>query len=70
MLKDIFTIIIILAAIIFSILLMFSISNSPQAEYETVCIDGVEYINHKNYHGLVPHFKPDGSLFVCEKGGL
>jgi len=67
MLKDIFTIIIILATIIFSILLMFTIPIHTQVKYETVCIDGVEYIK---YQGLVPHFKPDGSLFVCEKGGL
>lgn len=35
---------------------------------ETSCIDGVEYIHYsKGYRGyLAPHFRKDGSLYLCE----
>lgn len=38
-------------------------------QHRCICIDGVEYIHVSGlYHGyLVPHFKPDGTLFTCQK---
>lgn len=36
--------------------------------YTILCIDGVEYLHNNAGSGsvMVPHFKPDGSLYTCQ----
>lgn len=42
-------------------------ARSGQEVYTKVCIDDVEYlIRIGGYQGyMAPHFKPDGSLYIC-----
>lgn len=43
------------------------ISKSGDYEFKRVCIDGVEYFFKDSRRGyLAPHFKSDGSLYLCE----
>ena len=44
-------------------------TNSGEAEFKRVCIDGVEYLSRRaGYSGyMAPHFKPDGSLYTCRR---
>ena len=36
--------------------------------FAKLCIDGVEYLHNDggNTSVMVPHFKPDGSLYTCQ----
>ena len=38
-----------------------------EREFNTVCIDGVEYLYYVGYKVgfLAPHFKTDGKLYLC-----
>jgi hypothetical protein len=40
--------------------------NLDYNENDTTCIRGVEY--YRTGHQLAPAFKPDGTLYTCEKG--
>jgi len=48
------------------VLLFASCDGKRNGGYHLKCIDGVEYLT--NVYALAPHFKPDGSLFTCDKG--
>ena len=41
---------------------------SGSKSYKTICIDGVEYLKRTQGYGVLmaPHFKQDGSLYLCE----
>lgn len=39
-------------------------TKSGRSNVPTICIDGVEYL--RLGHGLSPHLKKDGSLYLCE----
>lgn len=39
---------------------------SGDKEFKRICIDGVEYI--KGGRNMAPHFKTDGSLYLCNSG--
>ena len=45
-------------------------TESGDMEFSTICVDGVEYIFRENYTSrtawMAPHFKTDGSLYLCE----
>jgi len=38
-------------------------SSSGGITYSRICIDGVEYLSSR--YRLTAHFKPDGSLYIC-----
>lgn len=49
---------------------------TPKEEFKTVCVDGVEYfffsesMGYKGYGYMSPHFKRDGSLYLCEENSV
>ncbi len=50
-------------------------AKSGSENFDVVCIDGVEYIffakdtsSFGSLGWLAPHFKPDGSLYICKMG--
>lgn len=48
-----------------AILLFSCAPRSPDTGLKVACIDGVEYII--NGWQLAPHFRPDGSLYLCNE---
>lgn len=45
---------------------------SGTQDFNKICIDGVEYLYLQVSAGpgyLAPHFKPDGTLYLCEDAG-
>lgn len=42
---------------------------SGDAKFDTVCVDGVEYLMHDMGHRgyMSPHYYPDGELYTCQK---
>lgn len=44
---------------------------SGEMGFDVICIDNVEYLiaERGNRVFLLPHFKPDGSLYTCDSRG-
>lgn len=44
------------------------VTRSGDIDHEITCIDGVEYLYLRHGYGgyMTPHFKKDGSLYLCE----
>lgn len=42
-------------------------TTSGEYTFSRICIDGVEYLQRSGHqHGyFAPHFKPDGTLYLC-----